>query len=57
MRGTGEIKTQSHCRVHGDKEGVHEGYMRDQNPVSMKGTWKKERGYMRGTWEIKPQSQ
>ena len=30
--------------------------MREQNPVSMKGTWRKERGYMRGTWEIETQS-
>ena len=35
--------------VHEEWNGVHEGYMRDLNPVSMKGTWRIERGYMRGT--------
>ena len=40
MRGTWEIETQSQWRVHGEWNGVHEGYMRDQNPNSMKGTWR-----------------
>ena len=48
MGGTWEIRPQSQWRVHGEAKGVHEGYMRDRNPVSMKGTWRIEGG----TWGV-----
>ena len=38
MRAHGKLKPSLNKRVHGYEKGVHEGYMRDQTPVSRRGT-------------------
>ena len=52
MKGIWDIEKQSQWRVHRKLKGVHEGYRRDRNPVSMKGTWRIEGG----TWRVQERS-